>query len=61
MPSTLMDTLMAEHGVSYGQTVTRIERPEHHSSSDGADVPPNHTSSGLTAIALMNVKYLLVG
>ncbi|KAI3363950.1 hypothetical protein L3Q82_001557 [Scortum barcoo] len=46
VPRALMDTLMLEHGVRYGQTVTTLHRSpitEHRSGSDREAVPPDHT------------------
>ena len=57
MPSTLMDTLMAEHGVGYGQTVTSTEVQLLNTIlfQIRESIPPNHTPPGVPVIAHMSV------
>lgn len=49
VPRALMDTLMFEHGVRYGQTVHRSPVTEHHSGS-------GHAPPVLILIAHMSTK-----
>ena len=53
-----MDTLMLEHGVRFGQAVSRTEVQKQNTAwvQIGAAVPPNHALPGLTVIACMSIE-----
>ena len=53
-----MDTLMAQHVVSYGQTVTGIEIQKLNATrvQIGQSIPLNNIPPGLTVIAHMNIE-----
>ena len=58
MPCALMDTLMFEHGVRNGQTVTSTEVQQQNNTrvQIREAVPPNHTPPGTTVIAHMRTE-----
>ena len=58
MPSALMDTLMDEHGVSYGQTLTSTDIHKLKTTwvQNGQSICPNCTPPGFAVIAHMSVE-----
>ena len=58
MPRAFMDTLMLEHGVCYGQTVTSTEVQQQNTTlvQIRQAVPPNHAPPGTTVIANVSVE-----
>ena len=58
MPHVLMDTLMFEHGVCYGQTVTSTEVQQGNTTlvQIREAIPPNQVPPGTTDIAQMSIE-----
>ena len=58
IPRALMDTLMFEHGICYGQTVTNTEVQQQNTTQVQIRevVPPNHASPGTTVIARVSIE-----
>ena len=58
MPRALMDTLMFEHGVHHGQTVTCTEVQQQNTTrvQIREAVPPNHAPPGHTVVTHVSVE-----